>query len=64
MLIEAVTADSDSGLIEATTGFTAMGLSPEAGCPLGSFPKGGDELITKRLGADLSDDDRSGLENL
>ena len=33
VLIDAVgTAESDSGLIEATTGFTAMGLSLGAGC--------------------------------
>ena len=67
VLIEAVVADSDSGPTQPTYyRFTAMGLSPEAGCPLGSsIPEGGidGDLITKKLGADRSDYDRCGLEN-
>ena len=64
-LIEAVIADSESDPAVATTGFTAKGISVKAGCPLGSpFSRGRrDELITKRLGADRSDDDRCGLGN-
>ena len=57
---------TESGEVHvATTGFTAKGLSVKEGCPLGSpFSRGRrDELITKRLGADRSDDDRCGLGN-